>query len=246
MALLIKNLNSLAYASVKNRNALAVASIKNINGLDATSAANWWEAGGATGCVLAYQPKGAASYAASIVNLANPGTYDAADPYANPPSWNTSTGWGFTGSLGTNVLSTGYTPSNGNVTMICQYTGANSPAFSIFAGSLVTGSYFYFGAFSTNDGFSNGPVADGAIVSVPRPSGNFCIAGLDGYADGSSVGTDTGPVAGTLYPIYIGDADFINSPAGRPASFTAVAFAMYSGVLNASEVAAVAAAMAAL
>lgn len=37
MAVLVKNLNGLAYASVKNRNGLAVASIKNINGLDATS-----------------------------------------------------------------------------------------------------------------------------------------------------------------------------------------------------------------
>lgn len=37
MALLIKSLNGLAYASVKSRDGLAVASIKNINGLDATS-----------------------------------------------------------------------------------------------------------------------------------------------------------------------------------------------------------------
>src|SRR6478609_6446568 len=36
MALLISNLNGLAYASVSKRNGLAVASIKNINGLDAT------------------------------------------------------------------------------------------------------------------------------------------------------------------------------------------------------------------
>jgi hypothetical protein len=38
MALLIKNLQGLAYASVKSRNGLAVASVKSINGLDATSA----------------------------------------------------------------------------------------------------------------------------------------------------------------------------------------------------------------
>ncbi len=39
----------------------------------------WWLAGGipAENCIAAYQPKGAASYAASKVNLANPGTYDA-------------------------------------------------------------------------------------------------------------------------------------------------------------------------
>jgi hypothetical protein len=39
MALLIKNINGLAYSSIKSRNGLAVASIKSINGLDATAAA---------------------------------------------------------------------------------------------------------------------------------------------------------------------------------------------------------------
>ncbi len=37
MAVLVKSLNGLAYASVKSRNGLAVASIKNINGLDTTA-----------------------------------------------------------------------------------------------------------------------------------------------------------------------------------------------------------------
>lgn len=37
MAVLVKTINGLAYASVKTRNGLAVASIKNINGLDVTS-----------------------------------------------------------------------------------------------------------------------------------------------------------------------------------------------------------------
>lgn len=37
MAMLVKTLNGLAYASVKTRRGLAVASIKNINGLDATA-----------------------------------------------------------------------------------------------------------------------------------------------------------------------------------------------------------------
>jgi hypothetical protein len=37
MALLVKSVNGLAYASIKSRNGLAVASIKSINGLDATA-----------------------------------------------------------------------------------------------------------------------------------------------------------------------------------------------------------------
>lgn len=63
----------------------------------AVAAANWWEVPGKT-CVAAYQPKGAASYAASKTNLANPGTYDAAEGVA--PSWAAATGWSFDGVSG--------------------------------------------------------------------------------------------------------------------------------------------------
>ena len=41
----------------------------------AKKAGGWWDLNGTiTSCIAAYQPKGAASYAASKVNLANPGT----------------------------------------------------------------------------------------------------------------------------------------------------------------------------
>lgn len=53
----------------------------------------WWEVSGKT-CLAAYQPKGAASYAASKINLANPGTYNLADGAAYP-TWDPSTGWTF-------------------------------------------------------------------------------------------------------------------------------------------------------
>ncbi len=43
------------------------------------AASTWWDNNGAiSGCVAAYQPKGAADLAASYVNLANSGTYNAA------------------------------------------------------------------------------------------------------------------------------------------------------------------------
>lgn len=53
----------------------------------------WWLAGqiGAGNCVAAYRAKGAASYMASKVNLANPGTYDAYEGVQ--PSWNAEDGW---------------------------------------------------------------------------------------------------------------------------------------------------------
>jgi len=59
----------------------------------AVAAAPWWLAGGvaAANAIAVYQPKGAASLAASYVNLANPGTYDFA-PGATPPTLDAS-GW---------------------------------------------------------------------------------------------------------------------------------------------------------
>ena len=52
---------------------------------------DWWE-----GATFANQPKGAASAAASYVNLANPGTYDLSNGTAYP-AFNTATGWTFDG-----------------------------------------------------------------------------------------------------------------------------------------------------
>src|SRR4030042_426783 len=45
-------------------------------------------------CIAAYQPKGADSYAASKVNIANPGTYNLSDGAAFP-TWAAATGWTF-------------------------------------------------------------------------------------------------------------------------------------------------------
>lgn len=72
----------------------------------------WYLAGGVSpaNCIAAYQPKGAASYAASLVNLANPGTYDCTEGVA--PTWDIA-GWSFDGTddylitgFGTSALET--------------------------------------------------------------------------------------------------------------------------------------------
>jgi hypothetical protein len=63
-----------------------------------TVSLGWWLSGGITpaNCIAAYQAKGAATYAASKVNLANPSTYDAVDGAAYP-TWAAETGWTFDG-----------------------------------------------------------------------------------------------------------------------------------------------------
>src|SRR4030042_328416 len=56
----------------------------------------WYLSGGIpkADCLAAYQPKGAASYAASKVNIVNPGTYDLTDGAAFP-TWDVVNGWTF-------------------------------------------------------------------------------------------------------------------------------------------------------
>ena len=62
----------------------------------AEAVADWWLSGGiaAANCIVAYQPKGAADYATSKVNLANPGTLNLTDP-TNYPAWSASNGWDY-------------------------------------------------------------------------------------------------------------------------------------------------------
>ena len=69
----------------------------------------WYLAGGVplVNCVAAYQPIGAADLASSYINLANPGTYDAAPGTA--PSFAAATGWTFNGT--DQYLNSGVVPS---------------------------------------------------------------------------------------------------------------------------------------
>ena len=78
---------------------------------------DWWDLGGTIACcVAAYQPKGAASYAASLINLANPGTYDATAGVA--PTWAAGTGWSFDG---TQWLSSGYDANVNTCSIIARF-----------------------------------------------------------------------------------------------------------------------------
>jgi hypothetical protein len=92
------------------------------------AAAKWYE-----GAIAAYQPKRAASLAASYVNLANPGTYDAAPGVA--PSFDPLTGWNFNGT--NQYLKTGVIPANGIFSAIVRFSDSND-----------TDNRYLFGSFS--------------------------------------------------------------------------------------------------
>lgn len=93
----------------------------------------------ASNCVAAYCPIGAASYAASKVNLANPGTYDAwNDTYK--PTWSNSGGWVFNGSSNfLEITNPGFNPAPISIIARVNYTGTN--AYSMFIGGFAAISY---------------------------------------------------------------------------------------------------------
>lgn len=199
----------------------------------AGAAGNWWEAGGATGCVAAYQPKGAASLAASYVNLANPGTYNAAPGTA--PTFDTATGWAFDGL--TQYLNTGVSPVSG-FSMIVKFTN-----FSSSGNQLIVGYVFEattrFGAGGTasvnwmnygdNQGGPGSRITTGTLAITPAA-----------YYVNSTEYTHAGTFTGTGAAITIGKGG------GYFASVKVQAVAIYNTTLTAPQVAAISAAMSAL
>lgn len=87
-------------------------------GVVAAAPATWWDNSGAiSGCVGAWQAKGAASQSASYSNLANPGTYDLTEG-TTAPTWDTSTGWLFSAA---GWLKTGIQPSS-TWSVLCRFS----------------------------------------------------------------------------------------------------------------------------
>lgn len=208
--------------------------------------APWYLKGGvaSANCIAAYKAKGAASYAASKINLANPGTYDAADGAAFP-SWAAATGWTFNGT--TQYLDTGVVPVNDQTwSMIVKYnsytTGAvtvcgmyeDVPGIRAFliqvndGGDLLT----YYNGNNT----SAAPHLHAATLAI-----GGTIAYRDGVPDGAAIGAIPGVFVGS---IYIGA---VNYDAGTAAGFlpgVITSLAIYDAVLTEAQVVAIGAEMA--
>jgi len=168
------------------------------------AAASWWLSGGisAANCIAAYQAKGAASYAASLVNLAQQGTYDVTEGIG-PLTWATGTGW--VGD-GVNYLRTGITPTN-NYSIIAKFANFSLASTQIVMGERQAG-------FSTRmylmpvDIFSTGwhtyqIGANLLRVANKQTSGIMAITNLCGYLNGV---LDAGPgtwADGTTQSIWI-------------------------------------------
>jgi len=188
-------------------------------------AGNWWEAGGATGCVAVYQAKSTPSYAASLLDLSGNGN-NAAKVGATDPNWTAEQGWIFNG---TQTLTTGIIPGSG-WSAIVQFTSVSNNG-SLFGQGTWGGERFYIQPSNTTSEVDYGAI--GFVRKAPAlGAGNLCIAGQKAYRKGQwDADIPTAGLVSTA-PCYIGD---INGLVSR-ISANIQAFALYNNPLLSNQV----------
>jgi hypothetical protein len=202
------------------------------------AAGPWWLAGGCPAPVFAYQPRGAATLAASYVNLANPGTNDCAPGTAPTLS---AEGWVFAAASSQYLLTPTQTITD-SWSLIARYAGTSGDTRTLI-GSVdgVAPKWLSLMIRSTSVRYDRGSAAHvtptlAAGVIANTPTGRY----RNGVAEGGAL------TAITTFTLPVGIGVLRNS-AGRQWYFegTLVAVAAYS-VDIAAYVVAMTAAMAAL
>lgn len=168
----------------------------------------WWLSGGIAqaACVAAYRPKGALSYAASKINLATPGTYNAVDGAAFP-TWNPTTGWAFL-LASVQYLNTGITPGAITWSAFVQFANLDTAAIEMLIGSYGNGKFFALGCGTTKALYGNGSAA--TYISPALTSGNLGVAGANPYRNGVDDGAITQSTQSTR-ALFIGACNEVAS-----------------------------------
>ena len=197
---------------------------------------DWWTVAGQT-CVAAYKPIGEVDLATSYINLANPGTYNAA-PGAAPGL--AAGGWTFDG---TQWLDTGYVPVKQVTSVLERFTHTAS---NYLLGCGGVGFEFYI---QPNNGGYSYYASGGALGPLgAHSSGVIGMAGNNAYIDGvAEAGTIGAGVVEINRTIHIGDQNTTYSASPYYALVgTIAAVAIYSTTLSAADVASLSARMALL
>jgi hypothetical protein len=186
-----------------------------------TAEAGWWELPGRT-CLAAYQPMGAEDYADSLINLADPGTYDADE--GDAPDWDAEDGWTFDGV--SEYLTTGITTTP-NTTIAVRFSGAagdfdylvGGSKLAIFISDVADRLYLTYGSSGGYDSSAKGDTG----IAVLTGGGLY-------YWNGEYVST-VGSADGNGSALTIGGA-----AAGDYIAASIQAVAIYAEALTADEV----------
>ena len=193
----------------------------------------WWQIPGKT-CVAAYQAVDVGSFAASLVNMANPDANGLA-PVGHPPTWSAPRGWTFSASR-SGHFETGTWPRPG-YTLAVRYAnaasgipvGADGSGYrDMFVQPTGDRIWWRYGGGQTK--WSSPGCTDGVLI----------LAGQTGYRDGA---VDIADIAGEWSATGVGWATFFigaRNKMGKPLnSFSGdiLAVAIYSDALTADEVA---------
>ncbi len=216
---------------------------------------NWWDAASAT-ILGAWQAKGVASYAASLLDLSGNGN-DLAETNG-AVSWSAGAGWSFA-EADAKALNSGITITSGgdhpNFSLIARFAKADTTAGaggrrtiagchrnSSFRTMLLSqwdgGDNLAIGSGGIEHYFSDASIAAGVMASC---------AGV-GYVDGVSKGDITNGVDFSNTDVYMHIGGYYNNTVAITEYFTGdiIAVAMYSGQLSAGDVATITTAMNAL
>jgi len=201
------------------------------------AAADWWQVAGQT-CVAAYKAIGAASLAASYVNLANPGTYNAAPGVAPTLA---AGGWSFGAGQ---YLTTGVAPQAGFSIAVRFLAGAADGA--IFGVNDANFGWFCQLDSSANRNLYTIGTGTYLITNPAQIAGVVAVANNFAYRDGILDGTI--PSGGSIpaYALFLGARNYNGSPIGIRGNQSIAAVAIYSTTLSAADVAALTTRMQAL
>ena len=192
----------------------------------------------------AWESKGAASYAASKLDLSGNGN-DLSEGNS-AVTWDATNGWQFTAAASKFLYAAGVTFTGGAYTIMIQFAAVTD------GGSLcgLNDSGAGYSLYITPNQFSNRVryVFAATTEVVPQlTAGNLAIAGTDVYRDGVDEGNITQEAGSTTAPFGIGGVTRSSTPTGdNYISANIYAAAVCSSILSAVDVAAKAAAMAAL